>query len=252
MYSETRIGEKPVSVVSLAIQQLLRTQLPKDARILLVGAGQTNNLVAKFLAKHHFENVCVFNRSLEKAQEVAGIVEGKSFLLSDLAAYEKGFDAMIVCTGATQAIISPDLYRSLLQGESTEKVVIDLAIPNNVDKAVIEQFPVHYIEIEGLRNLAKENLAFRQEEIVRAHQLIRRHRTEFPALLRQRQLEIAFREVPEAIKAVKTKAINEVFRKEVEVLDEHTRELMERMMSYMEKKCIGIPMKVAREVMIQE
>ena len=67
VYSKTKIGDKPVSIVSLAIQKLLRANLPKDSRILMIGAGQTNALVAKFLAKHQFENVSVFNRTLAKA-----------------------------------------------------------------------------------------------------------------------------------------------------------------------------------------
>ena len=79
VYANTRIGDKPVSIVSLAIQKLLKSNLPKDARILLIGAGQTNALAAKFLAKHHFENVTVFNRSLDKAQKIAATVNGKAF-----------------------------------------------------------------------------------------------------------------------------------------------------------------------------
>ena len=252
IYGKTRIGEKPVSIVSLAIQQLLKTQLPKEARLLLVGAGQTNNLVAKFLVKHNYTQVTVFNRSPEKAQEVAKLLEGRAFPLSDLKNYAEGFDAMIVCTGATQAIITSDLYKQLLQDESGEKIVIDLAIPNNVEREVVTSFPIHYIEIENLRTLAKENLAFRENEVGRAHQLIRTHLEEFPSLLRQRKLEVAFQEVPNAIKAIKRKAMDEVFRKEVEVLDADTRALMDRMLTYMEKKCIGIPMKVAREVVLEE
>jgi glutamyl-tRNA reductase len=250
VYANTRIGEKPVSVVSLAIQQLMRTHLHKRARILLIGAGQTNHLVAKFLAKHGFEHVTIFNRSLPKAQEVAGVVNGQARSLADLENYREGFDAMVVCTGATEAIVTPELYATLLNGESGEKIVIDLAIPNNVARSVVEQFSVHYIEIEGLRNLAKLNLAFREQEIVRAHHLIKKHLIEFPAVLKQRRLELALRQVPDEIKAVKSKAMNEVFRKEVEVLDGPTRELLERMLSYMEKKCIGIPMKAAREAVL--
>lgn len=252
VYANTRIGEKPISVVSLAIQQLLRNHLSKNARILLVGAGQTNHLVAKFLVKHGFQNVTVFNRTLEKAQEVAALLNGQALLLSELEYYREGFDVMVVCTGATEAIINRDLYTKLLNGESKTKIVIDLAIPNNVDREIVEQFPMHYIEIEGLRNLAKENLAFREQEIVRAHHQLRKYLAEFPILLKQRQLELAFRQMPEAIKAVKEKAINEVFRKEMEVLDDNSRQLLERMLTYMEKKCIGIPMKVAREAIIQE
>ena len=80
--------------------------------------------------------------------------------------------------------------------------------------------------------------------------ILKEYLQEFPTLFKQRQLEIAMRRVPTEIKAVRHKAVNEVFRKEVEMLDGQTRELMERMLAYMEKKCIGIPMKVAREAVM--
>jgi len=251
VYAKTRIGDKPISIVSLAIQKLLKSNLPKEARILLIGAGQTNALAAKFLAKHHYHNVVVFNRSLDKAQKVANTLDGKALPLTELPNYQEGFDAMIVCTGATKAIIQPELYQSLLGEESDEKVVIDLAIPNNVDTEVVEQFSINYIEIEGLRQLAKENLAFREQEIVKAKKLLVQFLDEVPSLIQQRKLELAMRQVPEAIKAVKSKALNEVFQKEVSTLDDPTRELLERMLTYMEKKCIGIPMKAARELSLQ-
>ena len=250
VYAKTKIGDKPVSIVSLATQKLLKSNLPKEARILLIGAGQTNALAAKFLAKHHYTNVTVFNRTVDKARKIASILEGRAFPLKQLSQYQEGFDAMIVCTGATEAIIQPDLYRTLLVGEQDEKVVIDLAIPNNVATAVVEQFSINYIEIEGLRQLAKENLAFREQEIVKAKKFLAQYLEEMPSLIQQRRLELAMREVPQAIKAVKRKALNEVFHKEVATLDDSTRELVERMLSYMEKKCIGIPMTAARELTI--
>ncbi len=251
-YAQTRIGEKPVSIVSLAIQKMLHAHLHKDARILLVGAGQTNQLVAKFLEKQDFQNISVFNRSSDKAQQLAAMFKsGRAFPLSALASYEDGFDCLIVCTGATEAIITTELYAHLLQGDTGRKVVIDLSIPHNVAEAVTQAFPIHYIEIEGLRNLAKINLAFREEEVGRAQKLLYQYLAEFPGLLKQRQVELAFRNLPSDIKAVKQKAIEEVFRKEVELLDDNARELMLRMLTYMEKKCIGLPMKAAREAVLR-
>ncbi|MCB9266540.1 MAG: glutamyl-tRNA reductase [Lewinellaceae bacterium] len=250
VYSNTRIGEKPVSVVSLAIQQLMKANLNRHARILLIGAGQTNQLVGKFLLKHAFSNVTVFNRTLGKAGQLAGMLKGKAQLLDSLPAYTEGFDCLIVCTGATNAVITPELYAALLQGDKSQKVVIDLAVPHNVSEAVVEDNDVNYIEVEGLRQLAKANLAFREQEIEEARNILKEYLKEFPALHKQRQIELAMRRVPTEIKAVKHKAINEVFRKEVEMLDGEARELMERMMAYMEKKCIGIPMKAAREAVL--
>ena len=254
VYSQTRIGEKPISVVSLAIQKLLQTNLSKDARILLIGAGQTNTLVAKFLRKHQFENVTVFNRSLDKAEELAKINDAKAFALTELGNYQGGFDCMIVCTGATSAIVNPALYKSLLQKENTvEKVVIDLAIPNNVDKKIVDSFAVNYIEIENLKALAKENLSFRVKEVSKAKIFLSQNLSAFHEHYQQRQITRALKDVPIKIKAVKAHAMNQVFKKDIACLNSETRDLLERMMSYMEKQCISIPMKAAKEsILVKE
>ncbi len=246
-YANTRIGEKPVSVVSLAIQQLLKTNLPKDARILMIGAGQTNSLVAKFLKKHQFTNVNIFNRSIGRAQQLANLLEGEAYTLDALQNYQKGFDGLIVCTGATSAIITPDLYQKLLGGDTDKKVVVDLSLPNNVALEVVAANSMHYIEIEGLRTLADENKAFREREVARVKELLHIRLETFKELYQERLIERAMKEVPIQIKAVKSKAMNEIFKKEVELLDDDTRQLVDRMLSYMEKQCIGIPMKAAKQ-----
>ncbi len=250
VYSNTQIGDKAVSVVSLATQKLLATNVKKNDRILIIGAGQTNQLVAKFLAKHDFENITVFNRSVEKARQLADTVDGNALPLSLLKEYKSGFDCLIVCTASKKPIITADLYNQLLNGETNKKLIIDLAVPHNVSEEVLNGFAVNYIEIEGLRNLANENLAAREREVVHAKAILEDHLDEFPILFKQRQLEVAMRQVPTKIKEVRKKAMNEVFKKEIETLDEPTKELVDKMLAYMEKKCIGIPMKAAREMLL--
>lgn len=250
VYAKTRIGEKPVSIVSLAIQNLLKSNLKKDDRILLVGAGQTNALVSKFLVKYQYSKVTVFNRTLAKAEKLAKYLKGKALPLSNLRKYTVGFDCIIICTGATEAVINSPIYQQLLQGDTDKKLVIDLSIPNNVAQEVRDDFDLNYIEIEDLRQAAKINLAFREKEVTIAKQLLKEHILAFPSLYQQRQIERAMRQVPDQIKAIKSHAMNSVFRKEVEALDGDTRQLLEKMMTYMEKRCIGIPMKAAKDALV--
>jgi len=250
VYSKTRIGEKPISVVSLAIQKLLQSQFPKEGKLLLIGAGQTNLLVTKFLKKHQFQNVTVFNRSIAKAKSLANMVKGEAFTLEDLKTYQSGFDGIIICTGSITALLNDKLYAQLLQGDESKKLIIDLAIPNNVEKSVVENFNVNYIEIENLKNLAKENMAFRQNEISKAKVIITERLAEFHKTHQQRQIEKAMRHVPQQIKAVKTHAMNEVFKKDLEKLDDDALEVLERMMEYMERRCISIPMKAAKDSVV--
>lgn len=246
VYSNTRIGEKPISVVSLAIHKLLASKRAKDSRILLIGAGQTNKLVSKFLLKHEFSNVTVFNRTFAKAQSLATLVGGKALPMEELESYTEGFDCMIVCTGATKAILDLALYQKLLNGEKDEKLVIDLSIPNNVAKEVVDTFEMNYIEIEDLRQLAEANMSFREKEVEHGKQIISKSIDEFQILYKERQITRALRDVPTAIKKVKSHAMNAVFKKELENLDDSTLDLLDRMMSYMEKRCISIPMEAAK------
>lgn len=246
VYSKTRIGEKPISVVSLAIQKLLQSDFPKTGKLLLIGAGQTNLLVSKFLKKYEYQNVTVFNRSIERANSLAEMLKGNAFLLEDLKMYQEGFDGIIICTGSDKALLDDELYVSLLQGDTSRKLIIDLAIPNNVEPSVAENFNVNYIEIEDLRSLAKENMSFRQKEISSAQKIIEANLVKFQKTHQQRQITKAMSFVPQKIKAVKAHAMNEVFKKDVDELDENAREVLERVLTYMEKRCISIPMEAAK------
>lgn len=248
VYTATGIGEKALSVVALAFNQMLETGLKSDARILLVGAGQTNALVAKFLFKYGFRNVTVFNRTLEKAQAVAEYLEGRALPLDALEHYTEGFDALIVCTGATEPVITPALYHKLLAAESDTKVVVDLAVPNNVDARIPRTFPVRYIEIEGLREVARENLAHREQERRKAEELITIRVRAYRELWHQRQVERALLPVVDDVRLAKERAISEVFAKEFAQLDPTARELATRMLDYLEKKSVATAMRTMKEI----
>lgn len=250
VYAQTRIGEKQVSIVSLAVKKLLESGLSPEDKILIIGAGQTNTLVCKFLKKYEYSNVVVFNRTVAKAEKLAELTKGSALPLSELKNYKGGFDGIVVCTSSIEPILNKEMYSQLLQGDTAKKVVIDLAIPNNVSEEASTYFNMDYIEIDGLKVLAQKNLAFRTQEVSKAKEIINQEIEDYHSLYRERQLEKAFHNMPKRIKAVKEKAMNEVFVKEMDNLDDETKALLERMLTYMEKKCISIPMKVAKDTIL--
>ncbi len=251
VFSNTRIGEKPVSVASLAVLKLMRYSIRPDARILLVGAGQTNHIVAKILQSNSFTNIHVFNRTLQKAEAIAKLFpNGKASLLKGLENYTHGFDALIACTSSPSPIIDLNLFASLVINEKSPKVIIDLAVPNNIAEEVASLKQVHYIEVESLRHIANENMSFREAEVIKASDIISANAEKFSRLFKQRKIEKAFSTIPDEIKAIKEKAITEVFKKDLAGLDEPTKELIEKMLTYMEKKCVGVPMKAAKEIVL--
>lgn len=246
VYAKTRIGEKSVSVVSLAFRKLQENRVPKSARFMLVGAGKTNELFSKFMLKNAYTNTVIFNRSLPKAEAIAKELGGEAYLLSELSDRKPDFDVMVVCTAAIEPIITKDIYQKI-NTDNTPKIVIDLSLPRNVSDEVVENFDVEYIDIEKLRQLAKENMAFRLNEVDKARKLIGKRVEEFKMRFRQRQIERAMSDVPTQIKAIKSHAVEHVFKNEIDKLNPEARELVERMMDYMEKRCISIPMVAVKD-----
>ena len=123
-------------------------------------------------------------------------------------------------------------------------MIVDLSIPNNVSAEVIQQFPIDYIDISELKELAELNLSYRKQEIGLVKMLLEKQLKDFKQAYKGRQIEVAMGQVPVQIKEIRKKAMDEVFKKELDVLDDNTLALINKMMTYMEKKCIGIPMKV--------
>ena len=163
----------------------------------------------------------------------------------------KGFDVIVTCTGAAEPIITNEIYQSLLNGETDKKLIVDLAIRTDTSQEVLEQNPVHFIEIRSLEEIASQNMQDRYEELVHAERIIEQNIEEFKPVLKQRRVELAMREVPEKIKEIKDRALNSVFVSEVSGLDESSREVLEKVMNYMERKYISVPMVMAKEILVK-
>ena len=252
VYTHTNISKNPVSVVSLAYRKLKELNMCGNSRILIIGAGETNQNIAKYLNKHKYSNFSIFNRTLSKAESLAEELNGKAYHLEALDSFDKGFDVIITCTGSTEAIINEKLYAKLLNGDTGKKVIVDLAIPNDVAPAVIHNNPVHYIEVESLKEVARKNIQERYNELVHAEEIISNNIAEFFTVLKQRRIELAMQEVPRKIKEIKNAALNGVFADEISQMDDASREVLERVMNYMEKKCISVPMVMAKEILVNQ
>jgi glutamyl-tRNA reductase len=67
-----------------------------------------------------------------------------------------------------------------------------------------------------------------------------------------RQIELAMMAVPQKVREIKEIALQEVFAKDLQKLDPPSREVLEKMMDYMERKYISVPMKMAREILLEK
>jgi glutamyl-tRNA reductase len=252
VYTATSIATKPVSVVSLAYHKLRDMNISLDARILIVGAGVTNTNMSRFLRKHGFKKFVVFNRTLEKAEALANDLNGKGLPLADLASYTEGFDIIIACTGADTHVITPELYAQLLQGEESRKVVIDIALPQDLHPQIVIDHKVTHISVDVLQKISNANLQERSKEIQHVEEIIAEAIYEFKHIQKVRTVELAMRDVPQKVKEIKATAINEVFKNEMAGLDDNSKEVLEKILGYMEKKYMSMPMLMAKEILLKK
>lgn len=252
VYTNTDIAKNPVSIVSLAYRQLRDLNIKNDARILIIGAGETNTTLAKYLQKHKYANFVVFNRTESKAQILANELGGIAFQLNELKNYTKGFDVLITCTSSETPIVTKEIYTSLLVGEKGKKVVIDLAVPNDIDRNLPNEFDIKLIAVETLKDQAQENLVKREKELNACSNVISNHIDEFLQIHRERSVELAFGEIPKRVREIKEVALNEVFAKDLVTLDTSSREVLDKVLAYMEKKYNAVAMKTAKEALLKE
>jgi glutamyl-tRNA reductase len=252
VYTHTNIARNPVSVVSLAYHRLKDLAIPLDARFVIIGAGATNTTLSRFLKKHGYKNFVVFNRTFEKAQQLAKEIKATPFPLVDINEYKKGFDVLIACTGTDGHIVSPELYKDLLQGEKDKKVVIDIAIPQDLHPQIVNEYPVHHISVSMLQKLSDTNLKARAAEIDKVIHFIESGMTSFNFMVKERNVEIAMRSVPAKIKDIKRKAMDDVFKIELDQMDPQSKEVLENILGYMEKKYLSVPMIMAKEILLKK
>jgi glutamyl-tRNA reductase len=250
VFNDTSVALHPVSVVSLAVRALKdRMEGVDQPNISMIGAGKTMQSFANYLHKEIRANYFVFNRTKEKAAQIAQQLNGKAYDLSALSAFSEPITFIIACTGSSEEILNAELI-SQLNAHKKLQLAIDLAIPADINKLAIHNEGADYIGLTELESIAKNNLEHRQTAIIEAEDLIQQHLEIFEALYKERQVEKAFSDIPNQIKLAKEKAINEVFSQDIATLDDNAKNILLKAMNYLEKKANAAVMTAAKSELL--
>lgn len=251
VYTHTNLSKKPVSIVSIAWKLFLEKHPNLNTKIVLVGAGQIITNFAKFLAENGYTQVSVYNRTIENAVNIAKSFNTEAKSISELKNDMSDCDALIVCTGSTEVVVTKDLFNKLCISNK-QRTVIDLALPANVDAEISRLEDVNFIDMPTVQREVQKNISYREEALNDCIAIIEKGKAEFKKLYQERSIERAMSEIPNTIKEIRNTAVESVFSKELAQLSEHDRELVDKIISYMEKKYISVPMKLAKSVLLDE
>jgi glutamyl-tRNA reductase len=149
VHSDTGIDRAGASIVSVALDRAAdELGTLTGRRALVVGAGSMGSLAGATLRKRGVTDIVVANRSPERAARLAHAVEGRATPFDDLVGEIGSTDLLISCTGSTGLIVDQDMV-----GDRRERplVMLDLALPRDIDPALAARPGVTYVDLDGLR-----------------------------------------------------------------------------------------------------
>lgn len=172
--SDTRIGANPVSVAFTAVRLAERVFADlREACVLLIGAGETIELVARHLTKARVRRLIVANRTLENAQALAGRCGGYAIALADLDRHLAEADIVISSTASLTPVLTvAQVSGALATRRRRPMFLVDLAVPRDIEPAVADLEDVFLYSIDDLREVIDDNLRGRREAAREAEAMI--------------------------------------------------------------------------------
>lgn len=245
--NETGISNGAASVSYAAVHYILNSakQL-SDKNILLLGVGEIGQNTVENLVKHiHKPKVKVANRTLEYAEKIAEKYQIPHIEFESFEEELKQTDILIVATGAEKPIVTNNHIP-----EGKEMLVIDLSIPNNVEKIIGDRYDVELVDVDILSQHITETMEQRKKEIPKAEVIIKEMTKDFAEWEKKRKMAPKIHHFKAVLKNMERNEMHNIHRKHryVDVDDmELSEKIIQKITNRFAKYIIDNPMK-AEEV----
>ncbi|NDW15010.1 glutamyl-tRNA reductase [Alteromonas genovensis] len=187
--SETDIGANAVSVAYAAVQlaKHIFAELPKRS-VLLVGAGETIELVAQHLKEQGVKHLAVANRTVARAEALAQKLDATVFTLSQVPEHLKEFDIVISSTASQLPLIGKGMVeKALKQRKNMPMFLVDLAVPRDIESEVNELGDAYLYTVDDLQHIVQKNLENREQAAQEAQKLIDKQASDYMAWKQSQQ-----------------------------------------------------------------
>lgn len=172
--SQTAIGRGSMSVAQVAIKLATRVYGRLDTRAaLIIGAGEIAELAAQQLRSDGIKVLYIANRTVERAVELAARYHGVGLPLTALDQVMASADIVISSTGAGGLIVTRSMIEAALRRRRrAPMVMLDLALPRDIDPALGELDDIYLYDLDDLRSIADSGLDQRKRAAAEAEVLI--------------------------------------------------------------------------------
>jgi glutamyl-tRNA reductase len=178
--TETRIAQGSLSLGSVAVEHVQNLLGPlASKKVLLIGAGKLNALVARSLQSVKVERLTVANRTAAHAQAMAAEFGADVLPFTDIGGALASFDLMFTATSAPHLILPLALVAAAAARRTRPLCIVDLALPRDVDPRAAGLPGVLLVGLDDLRAIAERNLAQRRAELVHVQAIVAAEAAEY-------------------------------------------------------------------------
>lgn len=195
--TDTAIGRNPVSVAYAAVD--MSTHLFSDlsrCHALLIGAGETIELVARHLHERGVASITVANRTLERAERLARQFGARAILLGDIPDNLAGADIVISSTASQLPILGKGVVeKALKKRRHSPMFMVDIAVPRDIEPEVDDLNDVYLYTVDDLQQVIEDNVQSRQVAAREADEIIVRAVQTYAESQRERSAGAHIREL---------------------------------------------------------
>jgi glutamyl-tRNA reductase len=236
--SETKLGAGAASVPSAAIELARKIfGALKGRRALVLGAGEMSELTVECLRGDGVSDVMVANRTAARADEVARRLNAESVAFDLLPELLQRVDIVACATSAPHVVITRDMVAGALAGRRAPLLILDIALPRDVESEVGQLPNVFLYDIDDLSQVVEGTLERRRSEIAVAEAIIQDGLEDFWTWYRGRNVVPLIRELRgrmEEVRDVETqralRALQHLPPEDRAAVENLTRQLMNKVL----------------------
>jgi glutamyl-tRNA reductase len=178
---ETGISEKGISIPSVAVELARRTLGDlAERRVLVIGAGETSELVARALVARGVSTVFVANRHYDRAIGLAQRFEGNAVRFEELPEQLEAADIVVSATNSPHHIVErDDLAAVMATREGRPLLLVDIAVPRDIEPACREITGVSLYDIDDVQQIVERNTSGREAEAKLAARILEAEQDRF-------------------------------------------------------------------------
>ena len=243
---ETSISKNALSISSVAVNLAAKVVGNlKSSRMLVIGAGEAGKLVAKAAKDRGVSQIVIASRTQERASSLTGALGGTAISLNDAMRELCKCNIIVACADAPHSLLTTSQVRVMREYSKLPLIIIDIAVPRNVEPGVAQIEGVFLYNIDDLYCIHKQNRSQRESEIAKAEKIVSQEMAKFATWWRDYKIRPLVRAMMSKAERIRCSQLKRTINKMPSLSDEDKYHL-EKMTKAIITKILREPINVIK------